>query len=67
MVKKKVFSKQGKPTDAVIAEIKKLKEEIASRRDRLREIHEDIEEVVDSCDRADQALEDAVDALSEYL
>ena len=67
MAKNKVISKNGKPTDAVIAEIKKLKEEIAARRDRLREIYEDIEEIVDSCDRADEALEIAVEALSEYL
>jgi len=50
----------------VIKEIKKLKAEISKRRDRLREIYIDIEEILDSGDRAIDALEVAIESLSEY-
>ena len=50
--------------------LKKLKAEellLAKRRDHLREIISDFEALAESCDRALDALNDAVDALSELV
>jgi len=52
---------------ALIRRIERVKQQIAAKRDELRMIVEDAEAVLESCDRADDGLQSAVDALSEYL
>lgn len=52
---------------ALMAQIKKHKEAIATHRDALRDLIGDVASVVDASDRALDELECAIDALSEYL
>lgn len=49
------------------AEIEKKKKELATLRDELRELIDEAEEIIESCDKGERALQDAVDALSEYV
>lgn len=58
----------------MLVEIKKIKQEISDRRDRLRDIVDDIESICQSLDEADCSLDNAVfnlidstDYISEYL
>lgn len=52
---------------ALLAKINKRKAALARDRDALRVILADVEAVLESTDRAVEALDDCVDALSEYL
>lgn len=51
----------------IIKSIEKHKDAIAKHRDALRDLLEDLENIVDSCDCGVQALEGAIDDLSQYL
>lgn len=60
--KKKMRSRRS-----LAAEISYHKKEIAKHRDALRGLIEDATAVVDCCDDAKNALEDAINVLSQYL
>jgi hypothetical protein len=51
----------------LIETIEKSKTKIAAERDKLRIIMSDLEGLEDTCDRGCEALEEAIDALSELL
>ena len=51
----------------IIKRIQKAKDNIASQRDALRELQDEIDEYCDSSGRAVEDLGAAIDALSEYL
>jgi hypothetical protein len=48
-------------------ELHRLKIEIAKNRDDLRELYDEIEMLAENSDRAIEALEDAIDYLSELV
>ncbi len=50
-----------------LAKIKKLKGEIAAKRDALRDLIFELEEIGEGCDEALDALESAADAMSQLL
>lgn len=47
--------------------LRDIKKRMAKERDILRKIHEELESLLDSDGRAVEALDEAVDALSEYV
>ena len=51
----------------IISQIKKHKDEIARRRDLLREIYEDLETEIESFDNGVRSLEEAIDYISEVV
>jgi len=51
----------------LITEVEKYKTRIAKQRDGLRELISEAEELIESCERGDEALETALDALSELV
>lgn len=51
----------------LIDEAEKIKNEMAERRDRLREIISDLESLADSADRGIESMEAALDAFSELM
>jgi hypothetical protein len=51
----------------LVAQVKRHKDAIAKHRDALRDLYDDIEEVVGSADMAIQELENAIATLSEYV
>ncbi len=66
--------KKLKSIDTLLEKAKKLSDEIGVKRDKLRELIEDIEEVAANCDEAEhelesgiRALENAADAISKNL
>ncbi|MFC1453641.1 hypothetical protein ACFLQL_00490 [Verrucomicrobiota bacterium] len=65
MTKKDKQDKQE--TQEFIDRINDLKERIALDRDELRGLLSELEDICDGCDEATYHLEDAADALSEYL
>lgn len=52
---------------AMVREVEECRKAIASERDKLRTLHGELEDLMDSTDRGVSALEEAVDAFSEYL
>lgn len=52
---------------AFIKQAETIKKQIAAKRDELRDLVSDYEEIIDCCERADEGLECAIDALSEQL
>ena len=50
---------------AWIVQLEKRRDAIGAERDKLREIVEECEGLEDTCNRAHEALEQAIDALSE--
>ena len=55
------------PTKAVLKRIEKLKKDIAKRRDDLRDLVSEMEQLSENCDTAVDHLTSAADALSELL
>lgn len=55
------------PTKRMIAKVTKLKDETARKRDDLRDLISELEQIVENCDRATDAMESAADSLSELL
>lgn len=53
--------------DTLARKIEQHKRAIAKHRDALRDLIHDAEAVIESADRANEALQTAVDALSEYV
>lgn len=51
----------------IVAQIKKHKDEIAKRRDLLREIYEDLETEIEAFDNGIRSLEEAIDYISEVV
>ena len=51
----------------IVAEIKKHKDAIARHRDALRDIHNDLEGILESATTGIDALETAIDELSQYV
>ena len=51
----------------IIAALKKEQDKIAGSRDRLRELASEVEDQLESCDRANDDLGRAIDTLSEYV
>lgn len=58
--------KTTKNLKGLLKQIKKHKEAIAKERDALREILEDVEDVVGSMNEGVIALESAIDTMSQY-
>lgn len=58
-----------KPTSlrALYKGVEQRKKQIAAERDKLRDLRDEIEEIVQNCDDALEALECALDHLSEQL
>lgn len=54
-------------TRSIIKRFEKIKERIAKQRDVLRDVHSEMEEVLEGCDQTIRELESAIDKLSEYL
>lgn len=58
-------------TDLKVSDIVKTiethKNEIAKHRDALRDLFDDLESVIESCDTAEEELESAIQTLSQYL
>lgn len=54
-------------TKDLMARLTICKAKIAKDRDELRELYEEAEGVLEACDRADEGLACAIDALSELL
>lgn len=52
---------------SLIRQIERQKKIIADARDKLRDLEEEISAIVEDCDEAEEALSQAVDALSKYL
>lgn len=51
----------------IISILKAEQKKIAANRDRLRNLRDDVEAQLESCDRALENLDAAIDALSEYV
>jgi Mg2+ and Co2+ transporter CorA len=51
----------------IIKALKKRQEAVAKERDRLRDLQDEVEMLLDSVDRANKLLEAAIDALSELV
>lgn len=51
----------------LIRQIKASQARIAKERDKLRDLVEEAQEIVDCCVEADDGLTQALDALSQYL
>lgn len=51
----------------LVEKLNRHKAIIAAERDKLQETLAEFEGIIESCERADESLEEAVDALSEYL
>lgn len=64
---KKLSIADSKKVAALVARLAKHKETIAAERDALRETLEEYEAIIETCERADEAMETAIDALSEYV
>lgn len=56
-----------KDTVELIKKIEACKERIATERDKLRDLENEVNEIVHDCDEADIALQNAVDSLSRLL
>ncbi len=60
-----------KPKTAGVATVRQqfeaAKKRIARERDKLRGLQDDIEDLLDPTDRSVESLQEAIDALSEYL
>ena len=54
-------------TNKVINQLRTRQAAIAKERDKLRDLYNEISMLMDSCDRATEALEDAIEALSELV
>ncbi|MFA6661424.1 MAG: hypothetical protein WCS56_00155 [Bacilli bacterium] len=81
IVKKEGYIKSEAPKEAVTVEaikpadvgkdfastFKRLKRELAEKRDELRDLIADAGDLLDSNERAMEGMEEAADALSEYL
>lgn len=52
---------------ALLAKLTKLRKSMAADRDAMREVVDEYESILDSCDRACDGLDVAIEALSEYL
>ncbi len=50
----------------LIRKLEGIRIKVGRDRDRLRDILEEYQAVLDSCDRADEAMDEAIAALSEY-
>lgn len=57
----------GREVAAAIKKFEAIKEKIAADRDDLRTLIDEMEDILDSTDRAQEAFIDAIDALSELL
>lgn len=55
------------PTKAMLKRIEKLKRDITKRRDALRDLVDEMEQLCENCDTATDHLTSAADALSELL
>lgn len=55
------------PTKRMIARIEKLKTEIGKKRDELRELTSELEQIGDDCSDAIGLMSDAADALSRLV
>jgi hypothetical protein len=51
----------------IIAELERRKKALAAERDKLRKFEDEISELADTADRAMEALEVAIDSLSELV
>jgi len=51
----------------VIKTLEAEKQKIQKNRDKLRDLKYEINDLIESCDRAKESLECAVDALSEFV
>ncbi len=49
------------------AKLVQIRAAIAADRDKLREVLDEYEEILDCCNRAEEGIDQAADALSEYL
>jgi hypothetical protein len=61
------MSERRQTTKSLQKRLEKAKLEIVAKRDELRVIVDDAEEILECCNEAECALEDAIDALSKYL
>jgi hypothetical protein len=52
---------------SIISKIKRHKEAIAYHRDALRDIHYDLDQIIESTNEGLQSLDVALDQLSEFL
>lgn len=50
---------------AMMRQLEKERKLVGQRRDALRELRDEYEMLMDSCDRAETSIQDAIDALSE--
>lgn len=51
---------------ALVKQLERSRERIGKERDALRRLQEDVGALLDSTERAAEALDSAIDALSEY-
>ena len=54
-------------TATLIVRLKKLKRELSTHRDQMREVLDEYETVFETAERAEEGLQSAIDALSEYV
>lgn len=56
-----------KSVQRLVRELEAVRAKLAKDRDAMRALVEEYSEILDSADRADSFLEDALGALSEYM
>lgn len=54
-------------TKQIISELERRKKALAAERDKLRDFESEVSELADTSDRALDALEEAIDCLSELV
>jgi uncharacterized protein YoxC len=67
MIDKLTTKKQSKQVLSLLKKAAKIKDEIAEKRDQLRDVISDLEDIAESCDGFIEDFECGLDKISQYL
>jgi hypothetical protein len=67
ITKNKLSPRQVKEAIRVKEMIEESKRIIAQERDRLEELHQEVNDIISSCGAAEESLQSAIEELSNYL